>query len=171
MARPKAFQVLDVSATLLSVLLRLPIWALTNALPSWRPRRTWSFSGSVLVQAIREATYAIADPLNRDVWLSSTLEDCPRDARKLGFVWVEPIPDEYVVGEVREMAEVNGVRPERIGGFWYVPRPRVNASCATSTEGRIRCVIFCWSATRTRVDHRAYRQEVVIRVHLSAHKF
>ncbi|RPD61110.1 alpha/beta-hydrolase [Lentinus tigrinus ALCF2SS1-7] len=122
MARPKALQVLHISAILLSVLARLPVWALTNALPAWRPRRTWSLRRAVLVHAIRAASYAIMDPLNRELWLSPSLEECARDARKLGFVWVEPIPDEYVVGEVREMAEVNGVKPERIGGFWYGPR-------------------------------------------------
>lgn len=80
---------------------------------------------------------------------SSSLEECARDARKNGFAWVEPIPDGYLVGEVREMAEVNGVPPERTGGFWYgsrgertgtraSTRPRANASSATSTEARTR---------------------------------
>ena len=124
MSRPKALQVLHISATLLSVLARLPFWALTNALPAWRPRGTWSLARAVLVHAIRATTYAIADPLNRDMWLPPSLEECARDARTLGFVWVEPVPDEDVarVAEVREMAEVNGVRPERVGGFWYGPR-------------------------------------------------
>lgn len=36
-----------------------------------------------------------------------------------GFVWIEPIPEEFVMGEIKIMADTNNVKPERIYGYWH----------------------------------------------------
>ncbi|TFY53240.1 hypothetical protein EVJ58_g9560 [Rhodofomes roseus] len=42
----------------------------------------------------------------------------PEDEAK-GFVSLSPVEDRFVVGEVKEIAELNGVEPRRTYGYWY----------------------------------------------------
>lgn len=41
------------------------------------------------------------------------------EADKVGFVWVDPIEESKVVGEVKDIAEVNGVAPKQMFGYWF----------------------------------------------------
>ena len=36
------------------------------------------------------------------------------------FVWVEGIPDELFVGELRRLADITGARPQRRPGYWLL---------------------------------------------------
>ena len=41
------------------------------------------------------------------------------ERKKLGFEWVEMLEEGLIVGEVKEVAEKQGVKGERRGGYWY----------------------------------------------------
>ncbi|GBE82694.1 alpha/beta-hydrolase [Sparassis crispa] len=100
------------------LLVRLPYWTFTNLLPSWRPCPAWSLCQTLVIKVGRvivDMLYATRPPA------VESLEKIARDAKKRGFVWVEPAP-EPLVGDLREMAEVNGVKAARTGGFWYGAR-------------------------------------------------
>ncbi|PCH39691.1 alpha/beta-hydrolase [Wolfiporia cocos MD-104 SS10] len=40
------------------------------------------------------------------------------EAEKVGFVWVPPLSTEYIVGEVRDIAQLNGVEAKKTFGYW-----------------------------------------------------
>ncbi|KAI0635585.1 alpha/beta-hydrolase [Trametes polyzona] len=117
--RTQPFKALCLIGGALYILARLPFWVLRNLLPSWRPRQSWTLKRSIIVALLDAGTRLIywTAPL-----AAVPLEECAKDARRLGFVWVEPVPQELVVGEIRQMAEKVGVRAVRTGGFWYGPR-------------------------------------------------
>jgi hypothetical protein len=102
------------------LLVRLPWWALLSAVPAWRPRKSWTFTRTLIrrfgIYGTRQYAY---------VGFKKPAGDAARDSKdpaKTGFAWVEPVSDELVVGEVREMARRNDVKPERVSGYWYGAR-------------------------------------------------
>ncbi|KAI0075549.1 alpha/beta-hydrolase [Panus rudis PR-1116 ss-1] len=100
------------------ILVSLPVWLVLAAIPATRPRRSWSFKRAIFVRLLRpllKIRYQTALPT------PTPLTKFESDAKALGFVWVKATPD-LVVGEIRELAEKNGVKAERVGGFWYGPR-------------------------------------------------
>ena len=49
-------------------------------------------------------------------------EDAGKSAKstnKLGFIWVEPLPTEFLKGEIVSMAAVNKIELTRTYGYWY----------------------------------------------------
>ena len=101
------------------VLLALPVWAIANALPATRPKRSWPLKRVIVVRAFRVFINVL---YSTSLLPSTPLEKLAENAAALGFVWVEPAPEELIVGEVRELAEKNKVKAERTGGFWIGPR-------------------------------------------------
>lgn len=99
----------------LFLLFRLPLWVLRNLLPSWRPRPKWSLIRSLFVEAVNAAT---AIMLETSLPAPEPLEKLALSADKTGFVWVKSTPD-LIVGDIQRFAELNGVKPVTIGGFWY----------------------------------------------------
>lgn len=94
------------------LVLRLPFWIIVSALPSSRPRRSWSMGRTVAVyalQAVVAAMYEIGFGPPKD---PATYES------QLGFVWVDGIAPDMVVGDVASAAKVNNVSPTRICGYW-----------------------------------------------------
>ncbi|KAJ7768321.1 alpha/beta-hydrolase [Mycena metata] len=100
---------------LIILFFRLPSWALRNLLPSWRPRRKWSFGRALIVEIINAATAIMSET---HFPTPESLDKLALSANKTGFVWVEPTPD-LITGEVLHFAKLNGVAPATIGGFWY----------------------------------------------------
>ncbi|KAK7031013.1 hypothetical protein VNI00_013803 [Paramarasmius palmivorus] len=98
------------------LLLRIPFWVTRNLLPTWRPRRNWSLLRSFIV-ALVDAAVAI---------MTETSPPAPEQLDKLaktpGFSWVEPVPTELIVGDIKRFAEMNDVQAARAGGFWYGPK-------------------------------------------------
>ncbi|KZT20579.1 alpha/beta-hydrolase [Neolentinus lepideus HHB14362 ss-1] len=41
-----------------------------------------------------------------------------KDARRLGQVWIDGVPEDLVVGEIAEMAQKNNVKPASVAGSW-----------------------------------------------------
>ncbi|KAI9061123.1 alpha/beta-hydrolase [Trametes sanguinea] len=95
----------------------LPVWILVNALPAWRPRRSWSLKRALIVKLIR---VGLKIAFSIEAFQSPPLESYKKDAASI--VWVEPAPPELIVGELRELADTNEVKPERISGIWLGPK-------------------------------------------------
>ena len=112
-------------AVLCLVFVRIPYWTLSNLLPAWRPRPSWSLSRTLRVNLLRNLLEILfqtsLDPMKADP------EKLAQSADKIGFVWIEPDPS-LVVGEIKLAAEVNSIAPVRIGGIWYGQR---------GTDGRV----------------------------------
>ncbi|KAI8980045.1 hypothetical protein BD414DRAFT_509007 [Trametes punicea] len=100
----------------LYVILAVPVWAITNALPSWRPRRSWSFKRALTIKLLRTGVrilYQVGIPE------SPPLDSFKKEPNRV--VWVEPAAPDLIVGEIRELAEKNGVKPVKVGGYWGGP--------------------------------------------------
>ncbi|KAJ7451008.1 alpha/beta-hydrolase, partial [Mycena galericulata] len=96
-----------------TLFVRLPFWLVKYAFPSNRPRRSWSLKQTLSVRGL--------EALVRLIYTKIGLPT-PRDPRTLesvdGFVWVDGVGPELVVGRVAATAKINGVAPARICGFW-----------------------------------------------------
>ncbi|KAI0820533.1 alpha/beta-hydrolase [Trametes gibbosa] len=96
---------------------RLPFWVFTSAVPALRPRRPWSFKRALLSRVLSGATgimYSIGLPKPEG---NPDKDSLNPDAT--GFVWVDPVPSELIVGEIAEYARRNEVAPVRVYGYWY----------------------------------------------------
>ncbi|KAJ4470110.1 alpha/beta-hydrolase [Lentinula aciculospora] len=105
--------------TIAWTLARIPYWILTSFSPSRRGRPTWSITRVLTIRILRTfigVCFATSLPNSYEP------EKGEKTKEKTGFVWVDPIPKEkgsVVVGEIGEMARVNGVEPVRVSGYWY----------------------------------------------------
>ena len=116
--REQPWNILYVLGGGLYILVALPVWVILNAAPSWRPRPSWTLKRALIARVSR----TIIDILvQTSLPKPPLLSECDKNALKLGFVWIDATPD-LVVGEVREVAEKNGVQAERTAGFWYGSR-------------------------------------------------
>ncbi|KIJ64873.1 hypothetical protein HYDPIDRAFT_89764 [Hydnomerulius pinastri MD-312] len=95
---------------------RLPFWVVSSLVPAWRPRPTWPLSRTVIVYGL-QAFVSIAFSIGS--FSGDDAEKSSKDADKLGFVWVEPVPAELLKGEVASIAATNKVEPVRRHGYWY----------------------------------------------------
>ena len=101
-----------------ALFVRVPYWLLTACIPALRPRRDWPPKRAFMVPLMRttvRALFMVGFPTVPD---PADVRPTPRDIKR-GFVGIPPVEDELVVGEVREMAEANGVRPGATYGYWY----------------------------------------------------
>lgn len=95
---------------------RLPYWLFISAIPALRPHRSWTMTRTMLRHLIRfrsDMVYVVGLEASR----GNAARDSAR-ADKCGFVWVEPLKDEYVKGDIADMVQCNNVRPERAWGYW-----------------------------------------------------
>ncbi|KAA1475330.1 alpha/beta-hydrolase [Dentipellis sp. KUC8613] len=104
----------------LSIVVRLPYWSLTWLVPAWRPRRSWGLARTLtvaIVQNVVDGFYRTDMELMKD----DPHKNAAR-ADEMGLVWIDGVPDDWITGEVKEVAELNEVVPEKIAGYWYGPR-------------------------------------------------
>ncbi|KAJ4491096.1 alpha/beta-hydrolase [Lentinula lateritia] len=119
----------------LSVLGRIPLWAITAAIPALRPRNAWSYHRTLIFHAIN----AFMSTFFQVGFMYSTGEDpeavaASSTASEVGFVWVEPLEETEVVGEVAEAAEVNNVKAVKTAGYWYPPSMEPNGQHPAADE-------------------------------------
>lgn len=105
-------------SVILLLFVRLPFWTVTNIIPAWRPRRSWTLWRTLVVNIFRVYVNIM---YNTELVAVQSIEQCAVDSEKNGFVWVDPAP-ELVVSEIKQMAEHNQVEAVKTGGFWYGPR-------------------------------------------------
>ncbi|KAH9916643.1 Alpha/Beta hydrolase protein [Fomitopsis serialis] len=99
---------------------RLPYldYVVAAVIPALRPRRTWSMKRAFMVPLMR---VGIA-PL---VMVGFSAEQEPEDVmptakdEENGLVALPPVEDRFIMGEVKEIAELNGVKAKRTFEYWY----------------------------------------------------
>ncbi|KAI9000461.1 hypothetical protein BD414DRAFT_504520 [Trametes punicea] len=94
----------------------IPVWTVTNALPSWRPRRSWPLKRTLIIKLLRTAAKIL---YQIGVDGSPPLDSFKRERNRI--VWVEPAAPDLIVGEIRDLAEMNGVKPVKVAGYWGGP--------------------------------------------------
>lgn len=108
------------------LLFRLPLLCFRNVLRSQRPSPNWTWLQSISVTMIRVVvrigTNAGAIQSRKDV----TRQDMPseKEVRKAcgsscKAVWVEPVDEDDIVGEVRNLMIANRVKPAGVAAYWY----------------------------------------------------
>ncbi|CCM07010.1 uncharacterized protein FIBRA_09329 [Fibroporia radiculosa] len=103
-----------------SLFVRIPFWITTNLLPSWRPRRSWTLSRTLIVNLLRVVSDTIFKTSVSIFSIDPKLLEQPL-AAEAGLVWVDPTPD-LILGEIKDAADLNGVTSTKVAGFWYGER-------------------------------------------------
>ena len=102
------------------VFVKAPFWLVRYLSPSLRPRPTWTLKRAMIVRAFQELFSMKVQPKRkkRDP-LAEVPDSSLVDAK---FVWVEPVPDELFTGEIRRVAEITGMKPAKIAGYWLLKK-------------------------------------------------
>lgn len=100
------------------LLLKLPLWGLWYLPRSNRPCQSWSWVRTIFV---RVAHYGWEIPLrsgrllDRDI----TKEVHPKDCMGTKFIWIEPVAQSLIQGEIQGYAERAGAKPCRIPSYGF----------------------------------------------------
>jgi hypothetical protein len=108
-------------STLTILFIRIPYWAILSSIPACRQKRSWSLSRSFVLRFLN----ALLDIIFATGSFGLDMVDPERSAKlaeKLGFVWVDGVSDEFIRGEVCDMAKTNCVISARVSGYWYGTR-------------------------------------------------
>ncbi|KAI0664480.1 alpha/beta-hydrolase [Cubamyces menziesii] len=109
------------------VFVKLPIWTLYYLPRSTRPRRAWSLKRTLIVRTI-QTLFATGRTVDMRGGAKPAVADKLDDADKVlrdanaKSAWIEPIPEELFCGELRRYAEITGVAPVRIPGYWMLKK-------------------------------------------------
>ncbi|KAI0915968.1 hypothetical protein AcV5_003432 [Taiwanofungus camphoratus] len=99
---------------------RLPYWCLISLAPAWRPRRSWTLSRAVIIRALAAFTNMMFKTGLRPN--CANVKKDARSANRLGFLWVDGVPQDMLKEEIANLAIVNGVSPSPIPGYWHGAR-------------------------------------------------
>ncbi|KAJ6462316.1 alpha/beta-hydrolase [Mycena vulgaris] len=103
-----------------TIFIRLPFWTVLAAIPALRPRRSWPFRRTLILHVMKSFVglfFDIGFPVSvgqhpEQIAASST-------ASETGFTWVDPLAEEQIVGELKQLADLNDVQAVRTAGYWY----------------------------------------------------
>ncbi|KAJ7643124.1 alpha/beta-hydrolase [Mycena polygramma] len=104
---------------LLTAFVRVPCWALLALPRAWRPRKSWSWGRTMVVKYVRH-TELIAEKVGIVFPSPNHLAIVP--GKGFHGLWVEPIPQQYIVGKVKMWASIAEVSAARLPGYW-IHRP------------------------------------------------
>ncbi|KIO08633.1 hypothetical protein M404DRAFT_997561 [Pisolithus tinctorius Marx 270] len=98
----------------ITFLVRLPVWAVTYAFPSARPRQTWSWRYAISVAYTRHSitTSALVDGLGG---LPDHRAITP--AKNGEGIWIDGVPH-LITAELKAWSTLSNVEPIRIPGYW-----------------------------------------------------
>ncbi|KAJ6589904.1 alpha/beta-hydrolase [Mycena vulgaris] len=107
-----------------TILIRLPLWTIIAAIPPLRPRRSWPFRRVLIFRAMK-ASVGVYFDVGFPVSIGQDPGQCAASstARETGFTWVEPLAEEQIVGELKELAALNNVQAVRTAGYWFQAAP------------------------------------------------
>ncbi|KAJ6594256.1 alpha/beta-hydrolase [Mycena capillaripes] len=103
-----------------TIFIRLPCWTLMAAIPALRPRKSWPFRRALILHVMKALVGLFFD-IGFPVSVGQNPEEIASSptANETGFTWVDPVDDEQVVGELKELAARNNVKAVRTAGYWY----------------------------------------------------
>ncbi|KAG8772111.1 hypothetical protein FRC12_003247 [Ceratobasidium sp. 428] len=100
------------------LLLRLPWWAVLDLWKSNRPRPVWSWGRSLLVRIVQygwEIPLRTGQMLDRDITREVPASEC----RGTKFLWIDPVPEDLIQGEINHYATRASVRSCRIPAYGF----------------------------------------------------
>ncbi|KAI0332711.1 alpha/beta-hydrolase [Cubamyces sp. BRFM 1775] len=105
------------------VFVKLPCWTLWYLRPSARPRRSWTLKRALIVRVLQDL-FTIGTVVDmrggpKPAVAARLPDSALKDARS---AWVEPIPEELFCGKLRRYAEITGVKPVGIPGYWLLKK-------------------------------------------------
>ncbi|CAE6419388.1 unnamed protein product [Rhizoctonia solani] len=100
------------------VLFKVPFWTMLHLTGINKPRPSWTLKKTLMVSAVREL---IGAPLKIGVTggRDHTKEVAAKDCQDTRFIWVDGVPPELVVGEIKRLAQVCGAQPVRIPAYGF----------------------------------------------------
>lgn len=117
--RHQPFKAIFVLYMVIRLLLALPWWVLSNLSQTRRPRPSWNMSRVLAIKSSHVMLNILFKTTSFDL-LGCNPEVMALDDRN-GLVWIEPKPD-TLVDALKEAAQINGVGPARVAGYWYGKR-------------------------------------------------
>ncbi|KAI0358247.1 alpha/beta-hydrolase [Trametes cingulata] len=103
------------------IFFKVPFFVLQYLPRSRRPRSTWTLKRSLIVRTIQEL-FSFKVPFGLKTALDSPVEVPDKALTDAKFVWVDGIPEELLCGEVQRIAQITGVKPARIPGYWLLKK-------------------------------------------------
>ncbi|KAJ8496044.1 hypothetical protein ONZ51_g1348 [Trametes cubensis] len=100
---------------------RWPYWTIKYIPRSNRPRQAWTLTRCLIVKTFQYLFSCPVDispgvvPAAPTIIPDSQLTDAKSN-------WVEPIPNELFTGEIRRYADITGVQPARVPGYWLLKK-------------------------------------------------
>jgi hypothetical protein len=58
-------------------------------------------------------------------------------ASETGFTWVEPVADEQIVGELKDLAALNNVKAAQTNGYWYTSPTNIGTVESASPDEKV----------------------------------
>ncbi|CAE7189736.1 unnamed protein product [Rhizoctonia solani] len=99
-------------------LLKLPFWTALYFAGINKPRPSWNLKKTLVLNAIRElldAPSRTGNTRGRDYTKEVASKEC-LDAR---FIWIDGVPPELIVGEIKRLAQACGAQPVRIPAYGF----------------------------------------------------
>ncbi|KAF8209148.1 Alpha/Beta hydrolase protein [Mycena galopus ATCC 62051] len=100
---------------LLTAFVRVPYWALLAIPRGWRPRKSWSWTRTMVVKLVRHFM-SVGDRVGPLMTLPNHLALVTGNGYQ--SVWVEAVTRDCIVGKVAMWASVAGASPVRLPGYW-----------------------------------------------------
>ncbi|KAL5484817.1 hypothetical protein ACEPAI_7459 [Sanghuangporus weigelae] len=113
--RVQPFKGIYVGSAVIGLLfVRIPFWTLSNLLPAWRPRKSWSIGRCIRVNLTRYmgGLFKAVGGLGHNP-TAKALET----GKGVNGVWIDAVP-ELITGDVKKWAEIAGVESVNIPGYW-----------------------------------------------------
>lgn len=104
--------------TIGSLCIRFPCWALVALIPRLRTRPSWTYRETLMIKFLNAL---FLNTFRTGSWKRFWNDPRTMDADHAGLVWIDPNPN-LVVGEIKELAQLNKVEVARIAAYWYGER-------------------------------------------------
>ncbi|KAK7022564.1 Abhydrolase-3 domain-containing protein [Favolaschia claudopus] len=113
--RQQPFKLFYLLFQLANTLILVPYWAIISIPPALRPRRSWSWARTMVVRVVRhmDVIQAQVGDFRKPHNHLALVNDI-----KYPGVWVDSIPQQFVVGKAEMWASAVGVKPVRLPGYW-----------------------------------------------------
>ncbi len=141
----KTFYLCYVICTL--AIFKIPLWSVYYLPRFTRPVPSWSWKTTILTRILRWSDKFL---LNAGLVSSMTRDHLPplsaQELKRIGYnchpVWMAPVLDEDIQGEIKEWKERNRVQSVRVPGYWWGENvPGLTVGHASTPEGKI---ILSW---------------------------
>ncbi|CAE6481758.1 unnamed protein product [Rhizoctonia solani] len=112
------FRSLYLCCKLAVVLAKVPLWTFLYSVGADRPRASWNWKKTLVVNALREiieTPMETGDFRGRD----HTKEVAPRDCNGARFIWVDKVPSNLIAGEIKRFADACGAESVRVPAYGY----------------------------------------------------